>query len=49
MAFFKTITKARKGGKPDLPMHLFWDWDFEKMDWEKGCLGIISRVLERGD
>jgi hypothetical protein len=49
MAFFKNITKTKKSNKPDLPRQLFWDWDFEKIDWEKSYLSIIARVLERGD
>ena len=49
MAFFKNITKTKKSNKPDLPRQLFWDWDFEKIDWKKGYLSIIARVLERGD
>jgi hypothetical protein len=48
MAFFKNIIKTKKGDKPNLPRQLFWDWDFEKIDWEKGCLSIIARVIERG-
>ena len=27
---------------------LFWDTDFEKIDWEREYIPIIKRVLERG-
>lgn len=36
-------------GKPNLPRRLFWDWDFDKIDWRKGSSSIIARVLERGN
>jgi hypothetical protein len=49
MGFFKNITKSKKGEKPNLPKQLFWDWDFDKIDWKKGYLSIIARVVERGD
>ena len=35
--------------KPNLPKHLFWDWDYDAIDWEAGYRSIIARVLERGN
>jgi hypothetical protein len=37
------------GKKPNLPKRLFWDWDFDNIDWENAYRSIIARVLERGD
>ena len=37
------------GRIPNLPKRLFWDWDFDKIDWGKGYSSVISRVLERGN
>jgi hypothetical protein len=34
---------------PNLPKRLFWDWNFDKIDWQGGYLSIIERVIERGN
>jgi len=34
--------------RPDLPMVLFWDFDFEKLDWSRSYKTIIERVLDKG-
>lgn len=34
--------------KPNLPKRLFWDWKYDKIDWDKHCLAVIDRVIERG-
>jgi hypothetical protein len=34
--------------KPRLDRSLFWDTDFEKLDYDKYASSIIVRVLERG-
>jgi len=39
------ITKAKK---PDLPKTLFWDFDFEKIDWRRSYKTVIERVLDKG-
>jgi len=49
MAFIKNTAKATDGGKPNLPKRLFWDWDFDKIDWQNGYRSIIARVIERGN
>ncbi len=33
---------------PDLPRNLFWDTDFDQIDWEKNAPYVILRVLHRG-
>jgi len=35
-------------GIPDIRRSLFWDTDFDKIDWGRYRNGIIQRVLERG-
>ncbi len=32
----------------NLPPQLFWDTDYEKIDWDKKSEYVISRVLDRG-
>lgn len=34
--------------KPNLPSHLFWDFNFALMDWEKHHQIVMERVFERG-
>ncbi|TAF73779.1 MAG: hypothetical protein EAZ53_11135 [Bacteroidetes bacterium] len=35
--------------KPILNKRIFWDIDFEKLDYEKYANFVIERVFERGD
>ena len=35
--------------KPVLNKRIFWDTDFEKIDYDKSYRSIIERVFERGD
>lgn len=35
--------------KPNVRKALFWDTDFEKIDWEKQRKAVIKRVFERGN
>lgn len=35
--------------KPILSKRIFWDIDFEKLDYEKYANFVIERVFERGD
>ncbi len=37
------------GGKPVFQKRIFWDVDFENLDYEKRAAFIIERVFERGD
>jgi len=47
------IVKHNENGfdkqKPNLPKYLFWDWDFDALDWKNGYRSIIARVFERGN
>ncbi|WP_373289264.1 DUF6922 domain-containing protein [Echinicola rosea] len=33
---------------PNLPQRLFWDFDFNKLDWDKSYRTVIERIIERG-
>jgi hypothetical protein len=33
----------------NLPRRLFWDVDYDKIDWDKKFEFVIVRVFERGD
>lgn len=35
--------------KPIFNKRIFWDVDFEKIDYEKNAVFVVSRVIERGD
>ena len=37
-----------KGGKPNLPIRLFWDVRHSKMNWRRAYVYVIQRVLDRG-
>jgi hypothetical protein len=49
MANSKNSGRPVNGQIPNLPRRLFWDCNFDKIDWEKGYLSVIARVIERGD
>lgn len=34
--------------KPNLTRSIFWDWDYDAIDWKSGYRSIIARVLESG-
>lgn len=34
--------------RPDLPKVLFWDFDFDKIDWNRSYKTVIERVLDKG-
>ncbi|WP_410479201.1 DUF6922 domain-containing protein [Pedobacter miscanthi] len=40
------IQKVRR---PDLPKVLFWDFDFDKLDWNRSYKTVIERVLDKGN
>lgn len=35
--------------KPQLARRIFWDVDYEKIDWNAKAVFVIERVFERGD
>lgn len=34
---------------PDFDARLFWDFYFDKIDWQSSYKTIIARIIERGD
>lgn len=34
--------------KPNLHKRLFWDWNYDAIDWENLYTSVIARVVERG-
>lgn len=49
MANSKNRGRLVSGQNPNLPKTLFWDWNYDQIDWEKSYLSVIARVIERGD
>jgi hypothetical protein len=49
MANSKNKAQTANGQKPNLPERLFWDWNFNKIDWKKHSLAVIDRVIEKGN
>lgn len=41
----KTIISAPK---PDLPRRFFWEFIYDKIDWQENASTVIERILERG-
>ncbi|TDW99785.1 DUF6922 domain-containing protein [Dinghuibacter silviterrae] len=41
-------SNAGKGPPLALPKRLFWDFDYDNIDWQKDCASVIERVIERG-
>jgi len=37
-----------KSAMPDLPKRLFWEFDYETLDWQRSYRTIIERVIEWG-
>ncbi len=35
--------------RPNLPKVLFWDLDFDKIDWKRSYRMVIERVLDKGN
>lgn len=54
-AYYDVVEYKRKlatgsvTGTPDIRKSLFWDTDFDKLDWGRYKTAAIQRVLERGD
>lgn len=44
----KNESQALVRNKPDIRKNLFWDYDYENLDWIRYKNAIIHRVLERG-
>jgi hypothetical protein len=44
----KHIITKPENSKPNLPKRLFWELDYEQMDWQKNAEIVIERVVERG-
>lgn len=42
------ITVPPKQVKPKLPKRLFWEYIYDKIDWQKDAKNVIERVIERG-
>jgi hypothetical protein len=34
--------------KPDFPRRFFWEFDFDRINWEENAATVIQRILERG-
>lgn len=45
----KRLAKEAVSGVPHIRHCLFWDTDFEKIDWGGYKTSVINRVLERGN
>lgn len=39
----------KKVKRPNLPKVLFWDLDFDKIDWKRSYRMVIERVLDKGN
>jgi len=39
----------KKVDRPNLPKVLFWEFDYDKMDWQRAYRTVIERVLDKGD
>lgn len=46
---YKLRLSAQMTQKPQIRKSLFWDSDFEKIDWIRQKRAVINRVLERGN
>jgi hypothetical protein len=44
-----TATKPKKVKTLNLPKRLFWDVDYDKIDWDDKWFWVIERVIQRGD
>jgi hypothetical protein len=44
----KHIITTPEKSKPKLPKRLFWEFNYEQMDWQKNAEIVIERVVERG-
>jgi hypothetical protein len=44
-----TKTKIKKVKTLNLPKRLFWDVEYDKIDWDDKWFWVIERVIQRGD
>jgi hypothetical protein len=35
--------------KPDLPKRLFWEFDYDRLDWQRSFRTVMERVIEWGE
>jgi hypothetical protein len=42
------FTEPLAAGKPNLYKGLFWDFNYEQINWQKSYLTVMERVMERG-
>ena len=47
--FHTAQINAKLKGTPNIRHSLFWDTDFNKIDWARHRNSVISRILERGN
>jgi hypothetical protein len=43
------IPKVKKIKTLNLPKRLFWDVEYDKIDWNEKWFFVIERVIQRGD
>jgi addiction module HigA family antidote len=41
-------SRERYSAAPNIRRNLFWDYDFDNMDWDRYRKAVIHRVLEKG-
>ena len=41
--------KATKQERPNINTAWWWDWDYEKMNFRKAHIAVITRIIERGN
>lgn len=42
------MLKVQATDKPHFEARLFWDFEYDKINWQKSYRTIITRILERG-
>lgn len=42
-------TPVHSVDRPNVDPRWFWDFDFDKINWQKSYKTVIARILERGD
>jgi hypothetical protein len=44
-----TVTKSKQLKALTLSRRLFWDVEYDKIDWDEKWFWVIERVIQRGD
>ncbi|HTJ14741.1 MAG TPA: hypothetical protein VL547_22035 [Dinghuibacter sp.] len=44
-----TDIKYKSSIRPNLARRLFWDFDYESIDWQEAIVTVVQRVMERGN